>query len=108
MRDQTKRRYGGGIQNNHADYGFARNLASVCHSHALGGGLRPFGATMWVATLTPEPNVVQTDPSGAMTVLCSSSTLSSEVPLWQTIGLESEELQRKLENEPFPSSLSEA
>jgi 20S proteasome alpha/beta subunit len=106
--DQTKRRYGGGIQNNHADNGFARSLAAACHSHALGGGLRPFGATMWVATLAPEPTVVQTDPSGAITLLCSSSTLSSEMPLWQTIGQKSEELKRKLEKEPYPNSLSEA
>jgi hypothetical protein len=30
------------------------------------------------------------------------------VPLWQTIGHKSEQLKQKLENDPYPSSLSEA
>ena len=68
----------------------AEFLAEACHRHALGGGIRPYGATLWVCGIhshTRELELVQTDPSGAILYhIMDDKTRSDEEPSFWILG----------------------
>jgi 20S proteasome alpha/beta subunit len=58
----------------------ATAMANACQKHAFGGGVRPYGSTMLACGYTvgqKQPILYQTDPSGAIRQVDTSSTSTS-------------------------------
>jgi len=76
----------------------ATAVATKCQEHSFGGGLRPFGATLWVVDST-SLTVYQTDPSGRVL------TLNSDEQFHITGGIQPMKVRQKLESTNLTSDL---